>query len=331
MNWKIILGITISALLLFFAFRSVDIQELIVVFKSADYKFLIPAISLNLLSILFRAVRWKYLLKPVKEIGIRSLSSAIFIGFMANGVLPVRLGEFVRAYVIGKKENVSKSLSFATIVVARMFDGMTIMFFLVVILLWYSYSFPEWIRNAIHIGLSFYFLALGFLILLKTRPEVSLKLASFLLKPFPEKINQLVTRILYSFIAGLEILSSTKNILIASFYSFLVWIPSGFIIYILAGSFGMELGLSASFLMLVILVICMMIPSAPGSIGTIQYFCVVGLAIFGISKATALIFSIVYHFCTLFPVVLLGFVFLFIDGFSLMELKKSANQNVNNR
>jgi uncharacterized protein (TIRG00374 family) len=331
MKWKIILGIIISTLFLFFAFRNVDIQELIISFKSADYKFIVPAIALNLLSIGFRSIRWKYLLRPVKEIGIRSLLSAIFIGFMANGVLPVRLGEFIRAYVIGKKENVSKSLSFATIVVARMFDGMTIMFFLVVILLGYSYSFPEWIRNSVYIAFFFYFLALGFLILLKTRPEVSLKIAYFLLKPFPEKINQLATRILNSFITGLGILSSTKNMLIASLYSLLVWIPSGFLVYILAGSFGMELSLSASFLLLVILVIGMMIPSAPASIGTIQYFCVVGLAIFGISKATALSFSIVLHFCTLLPVVLLGFVFLFIDGFSLMELKKSANQNAKNR
>jgi uncharacterized protein (TIRG00374 family) len=108
---------------------------------------------------------------------------------MANGILPVRLGEFVRAYVIGKKENVSKSSSFATIVVARIFDGMTVMFFLVVILLRYSYSFPDWIRNVVYIAFCFYFLALGFLILLKTRQEVSLKIISFFLKPFPESID----------------------------------------------------------------------------------------------------------------------------------------------
>lgn len=130
MKWKLWLGIGISVLFLFLAFRKVNLHELKKALESANYIYLIPAILLTILSLWIRAFRWQYILQPVREIRVSSLFSATMIGFMANNLLPVRLGEFVRAYTIGEKERISKSSSLATIVVERIFDGITILSFL---------------------------------------------------------------------------------------------------------------------------------------------------------------------------------------------------------
>jgi uncharacterized protein (TIRG00374 family) len=325
-RWKLLPGIAISAVFLYFAFRRVDLDELATAFGNANYWYVIPAGGLSLLSLWFRVVRWRYLLNHIKRVEFSSLLSSASIGFMANHVLPVRLGELIRAYVIGRKERISKSSAFATIVLARIFDGMTVLLFFVIILLTHSYEYPEWLQKTIYVAFIFFFLALGVILFLKLRSDMALRAASFILRPFPENAASAVSRQLRSFIEGLGIIKSAKNAVMASLFSVLVWLPNGIIIYILAISFDIDLPFSGALLMLAIYTFGIMIPSAPAFIGTIQYFSVVGLSLFGVSRPVALGFSVIYHLCAFLPVTIVGFIFLFIEGYSLMELRKSARE-----
>ena len=138
----------------------------------------------------------------------------------------------------------------------------------------------------------------------------------------------LITKWMHSFISGLEIIRSFKNVVFSSLYSVLVWLPNVFIIYIVARSFGIEIPTSGAFLMLVIITFGIMIPSAPAYVGTIQYFSVAGLSLFSVAKADALSFSVIYHLCSFLPILIVGFIFLFTEGYSLMELQKSADDEI---
>ena len=326
MKWKTAIGIIISALFLFLAFRKVDFSELGAALESADYIYIIPVVLLSLFSVSVRSLRWRYLLRPVKEIGPRSLLSATFIGLMANNVLPARLGEFVRAYVIGERERISKSASFATIVLERILDGFTILFFLVIVLLFYAVSFPGWLRNASYFALIFYLAAILFLVLLKVNTRRAVGLAEFVLRPFPERIRDTAIRILHAFIEGLSVLHSTRNVLIAGSLSVLVWLPHVLINHLLLVSFDMHLSIFASFLLLVSLAIGVMVPSAPGFVGTVQYVCVLTLALFGVPREQALSFSIVYHASVFIPVTAVGLVFLFSGRLSFTEIQGSVTR-----
>lgn len=252
--------------------------------------------------------------------------SSASIGFMANHVLPVRLGELIRAYVIGRKEGISKSSAFATIVVARIFDGMTVLLFFVIIHFTSSYDYPGWLQKAIFVAFIFFFLALGCILFLKLRSDLALRATSCILRPFPANVNSAVSNQLELFIEGLGIIRSARNAVMASIYSIMVWLPNGIIIYVLAASFDIDLPFSGSLLMLAIYTFGIMIPSAPAFIGTIQYFSVVGLSLFGVSRSVALGYSVIYHLCAFLPVTIVGFIFLFIEGYSLMELRKSAGE-----
>ena len=324
MNWKFWLGIVIGAVFLFLAFRGIDFRELGEAFKEADYLLLIPISLLTIVSVWVRAYRWHYLLQPVRRLPMKSLFSATAIGLMANNLFPARLGEFVRAYAIGEKGSISKSASFATIVLERIFDGMTVLFFLAVVLIFYSFSLPDWMSSASYFAFALYFIALGFLILLKLKTDRAIQVARFVSRPFPEKIRHGFIGLLDSFITGLQILHDTRNIIVSSLLSILVWLPIGFIIHFLLSSFGIHLPLYAAFLMLVMLCIGVTIPSAPGFVGTIQFVFVAGLALFDVSKSRALSFSFLFHATQFIPITVLGLVYAFIEGFSLTQLGRSS-------
>jgi len=326
LNWKFWLGIAIGGLFLFLAFRGIDFQELENALKGVNYVILIPASLLTILSVLVRAFRWHYLLQPIRKISKRSLFSATMIGLMANNLFPARLGEFVRAYVIGEKESISKSASFATIVLERIFDGITVLLFLSAVLLLYSFPLPDWMRNAAYFASGIYLFALGFLILLKVKTQKVLQFIQFITKPLPEKIRTGLIHILNSFIHGLQILHDFKNIIIVSLLSLLVWLPIGYIIHVLLHSFGIHLPIYASFFLLVLICIGVMIPSAPGYVGTIQLICVAVLGIFDVARSQALSFSFLFHITQFVPITVIGLILFFAEGFSFSVVSKSSKR-----
>jgi len=324
MNWKYWIGIVISGAFLLLAFRKVSLGELKLALKGAQYAYLVPAVILMLATLWIRALRWRFLLHPLKTIGMKSLFEATAIGLMGNNLLPARVGEFMRAHVIGEKESISRSASFATIVVERIFDGFTILLFLAVILIAESTGFPGWLRNASAVAIVFYLGALAFLILLAVKTKAALRMAEALSRPFPERARRLLLHALGSFAAGLGILRSTRDIVISAVLSPLVWLPSAAVIYLLFISFGIHLPIVVSFLLLIALCLGVMIPSAPGFIGTIQFISVAVLSLFGVSRSQALSFSLVLHACTFIPVTAAGLVCLLAGKVSFAEMRIAA-------
>ena len=128
-------GMGISCALLVYLFSRIEYHQLWISLMSANPAFLLLAGVLLVGTLAIRAWRWRYLLMPLKPVGFPSLMSATSIGMMANMILPARLGELVRAVVLGQREQMDKSASFATVVVERLLDGFTILFILGVLLL----------------------------------------------------------------------------------------------------------------------------------------------------------------------------------------------------
>ena len=83
-----------------------------------------------MISVFFRALRWKYLLIHLKHIRMKILYVVVVIGYMANSLLPMRIGELVRSYYLSKESNISKSSVLATILVERVLDAVTLLLFI---------------------------------------------------------------------------------------------------------------------------------------------------------------------------------------------------------
>lgn len=320
MNWKFWLGILISIVFLYLSFRKVELKEVIEALRDANYFYLFPTLIAIFFTFLFRVYRWRYLLLPTKKVGIASLFSATMIGFMANNILPARMGEVIKVYFLGRRENISKSLAFATVVLERIFDMLIILLFLAVILI--ISPFPDWVRKAGYFTTVVYLVTVTCLIGLKLQSGRVVGIIQRCLFFLPKRISERIIALLWSFVEGLNVLGKLKYVLMVTFYSLLLWIVSGLTFYFVLFSFGINLPIYVSFFVMIITALGIAVPSAPGFIGNFQFFCITALAIFGVEKNIALSYSILIHVISFIPVTLIGVICLCKENISLAKLSR---------
>ncbi|OGG49813.1 MAG: hypothetical protein A3F84_28470 [Candidatus Handelsmanbacteria bacterium RIFCSPLOWO2_12_FULL_64_10] len=324
MRWKTWIGLLVSVLFLYLSFRKVDLGEMKSALSQAQYLYVLPSIVFLVVGFWIRALRWKILLQPVKPIGMRPLFSATMIGFMANNVLPARLGEFIRADAIGRQAAISRSAAFATIVVERLFDGLTLLLFLVAPLAFAS--FPDWVRRAGISALGLYGLSIAFLYLLHVRTETAVQMARYLLRPLPGRISEKLIKQLKLFASGLDVLSQGRHLFSTSGLSLVLWMVNIASLQCILEAFNLDLPWYAAFTVEAILALGVVLPSSPGFVGVFQGFCILALALFGISQGVALGFSVVLHASGYIPVTAIGLVYFWKAHLSFKDI--SGNQEI---
>lgn len=321
------LGIGVSIALLALLFRSVDPAELIRAFRDINGVWLVPAVVLTFLGYVVRAIRWKYLLTPLKKTSFLNLVSATLIGYMANNLLPARLGELVRAYVLGEREGLDTGAVVATLVIDRLADGFTVLLLLVVTVLTLrlppgSEAAQQGLMAGGYVALGVYLSVVAFLVLLRRNTLRTLRFLEGLLKPFPGRVAEKVIPFLGAFIEGARVTSRRGERLALAATSLVIWLFAVFSIHSVLLAFGMDFPLSVSLFILVLLVFAVMVPASPGFVGTFHAACVYGLLVFGVPRETALSVAIVIHGINFFPVIVVGLVCLWRENLSLATLGK---------
>ncbi|MCK4966342.1 flippase-like domain-containing protein [bacterium] len=329
MKKRLLFGIILSIVFLYLAFLNVDLVTFLGIFKRVEYGYAIPVVLANLLGFAFRAFRWGYILEPVKKIRFMNLFSSVMISFMANNVLPVRLGEFVRAYSIAKMENISKSSAFATVVLERVLDVffILILFFLLIFLFPFALSFPEDFVIKTYYFLIFALIGLFVLIFMVWKKEIVLNIVEKIVSRFPKKIADRVHRIVNSFIKGLDFFRNTHHFIPIIIITILMWgfyIGSYYFAFMAFGFFENDLQtfLLAGVVVLVMSSVGVMIPSAPGAIGTFHYFCGIGLLLVGIAdKNHQIAYAIFVHGVNYIGVTAVGLWFFIKENLRFSEMK----------
>lgn len=327
------IGLVLSLFFLFLFFRKMDLRGVWETFKSVEYVYTLPVMAINLLAIWVRAKRWEYLLAPIKKIPMGELYNATAIGFMANNIFPARVGEFVRAIILGHRAKISKTTSFATIVVERLFDGFTVLslFLLVIIFM----AFPPdhsglfsqgTLKSAAFLSFVFYTLVLGILLLLRFHNQRTYRIISFFLGRLPESLSHKITKKIDSFVSGLDVLKQWKDLLTIIVYSFFLWLMMAFAVYLLFLGFHFPLSPWAAIFLEGVLVFGVTLPSAPGYIGTFHWACAAGLMFLGVEGNQAKGFAVVIWFVSFIPVTVLGLLLLWKEGISLNLLKKDKEK-----
>jgi uncharacterized protein (TIRG00374 family) len=326
-HWKSWIGIVISVGILYAAFYRIDFRLLLKNLQGANYLYLFPIVFIIFVNMALRAVRWGYLLRPIKKIGFPNLFEGILIGFMANNVLPVRMGEFVRAYIIGRSERIRKSASFATVMVERLFDGLTVLALLVVVLLFIhlppeNIHFKKILQMGGYLTIAIYGFTFAILVIIKTRTRWFLKVALFFTRPFPSRVAKNGISTIKSFKEGLVSVESTKTMLVSFFYSLAIWGVFAYSIYFMGLSFGLKLSVSATAVVLLAICLAMMIPSTPGYIGPYHASVAYALVLYNIPLEKALSFSLVFHAANYIPITLAGFLYLWRHHLSLKKIRE---------
>jgi uncharacterized protein (TIRG00374 family) len=313
-RWKFWLGVAVSAALLWVAVRGVRLEEIRQSLAEVRPLWLVPVLASIAVRFWLTAVRWRILLRPVKLVGLHRLFGVIMIGFMANNVLPARLGEFVRAYALGKTESLSKSLSFATIVLERLFDGFTLLAFLLVGV---AFLRPErWMIWSAVASFGLYLAVLGGLVWLRAGRGVDALLARL-----PGRMRDKAAGLVESFALGLDALGDARALAAAAGLSLLIWLVNVVGLWAMFAAFSLELPFYAGFLVLAIVTVLLVLPSTPGYVGPFQYGTVVALGLFSVPKAEALSLSILYHAVNYVPITVVGLAYLAALNLTLGELR----------
>jgi uncharacterized protein (TIRG00374 family) len=323
---NLLLGLAVGGLFIWLALRGTDFEGVKASFKAANYLYLIPVVCLSIIVQIVRSYRWGVIVEPLEKIDQRTLFSITSVGFMAISLLPVRMGEFVRPYLISRKSTVKLGSSLATIVVERIFDMLTLMILLLFVLM--TVDLPEWVFRTAYSILLIIIPFLFLLIFLAVKREISAKGLDRILGKLPHTLSSRLMKLFHSFLDGLQILPDWKKTVYLSFLSLCIWCLIGLVTYILFSSFASmsELPIAAAYAVLIITALGVALPTAPGFIGNYHFSCVVGLTLFSIPKTDALTFAIVLHFIQLSVVIVLGLVCLPFIKVPLSSLFKSGEQ-----
>lgn len=325
MKKKFIIGVLISLVFLYLAFRKVDAVELWAALKGANYWWILPNVVLVILSMWMRAYRWKFMINPIQKVGMRSLFSSVMIGFMANNVLPARLGEFVRAYSLGSKENISRSATFATIMIERIFDGFALLFILWLSLLMYP-QLPAWVRRASNLFLLMNIATLAFLVLIEVKRAFAVKFFSFIFRILPSSLSSKAEEIVEKFIGGLKVFRNVPSLLWILAWSIFLWVMVGISNYFIFLAFDQQPAVFASFILLGVVSLAVMLPSSPGFVGTFHAACVASFLILNLNEAVSRPFSIILHASQYIPITLLGLYYLKKEHLSLRTIENDSVQ-----
>lgn len=277
----LLLGMLLSGVCLWYAFRGVSLSVLAHNVGRVGAGWVAASVAGCFFSLVLRAARWRLLLHGGSGIGFWSLLSSTFIGMMANNVLPARLGEGVRAWVLARREQAPVVTVLASIVVERLFDVVALVGILGLALV---VSPPMAGGNASafhHAGI------VGFL--LSTAGVVALLITIRYQSPILRMTECWMTQPRHAwtlrgidlcrrFLEGLWVPRGRMQTAVTVGLSFGIWALGIVSFYVLAQGFGLALTLVQVTLVFAIVLFGIAIPSAPGFVGTFHGFCVAGLA-----------------------------------------------------
>jgi glycosyltransferase 2 family protein len=322
-SWKFWFGLVISLVFLWLAFAGQNFGEIWQAWTEFNYWWLIPALVAYFAGVYVRAVRWHFLLRPLQNINSRRLFPVVVIGYMANNVLPARMGEVVRAYVLNKREKTTKTGTLATIVVERIMDGITMLFFLAILSFFVKLS-KELQGVEIIAGVVFSVAIVAFFVLAGNR-GLMLKAEQLGLRFMPRKIRPKVEGLANKFIDGLQILRQWRDLLAVFGLSVVAWLCEAAMYWFVAVGFAnLNLDWRAILMAVAVANLFTIIPSSPGFVGPFDYAAKTVLTgAFGIAGGLAASYVIMLHAALYFPVTLLGLYFWLHEHFSFKEAEES--------
>ena len=328
-SFKLILGLAVGAVFFYLALRSVDVDQMLAALAKADVRWIAASAAVLMLAHVLRAIRWRYLLAPVRTVDTGSLLSALLIGYAANTFMPAHLGEFLRAFVIARKKSLSASAVFASIVVERIVDVISLIVVMAVVII--VHPFPAWVETSGTLMLAGALLLLIALIAGKRYEARAAALVRRLTRPLPAAVAGRIASLSANFLAGIRPLKSAGHYTAAAILSIAIWLCYAGMNFTCLEAFGMvtshRLPWYVGLVVLVFTTLSVVIPSTPGYVGTYHYLCQLSLVMFGVSASEALSFAVIAHLVNVVPVSLAGLVCANVEGVAIYRSAEEVRRS----
>jgi uncharacterized protein (TIRG00374 family) len=284
-----------------FALRGVDLAAVGAEFRHADLWWLVgPSLPAYVAVIWLRGLRWRHLTNAIRPLPRSALCRATAIGFLANNVLPLRVGELVRSFVLARETGVAPAAVIGTVVIERVIDSWVILSLAVGSLWLAGDAGGAWARGVIWL-LPLALVPVTLLICLRFAPDGVRRALGVPLQLFPERAEEFVLRQLDRVGEGLGALRGGRHLFWIALHSLLIWLCAS-TVPVLAGFWSLALGfpsalaeLAAGWVTLAAIAIAVALPSAPGFFGVYHSACRLVLERFGFPAETAVAAGTLIH------------------------------------
>ena len=322
-RWHVWLGLIISAIFLWLAFRKVDFTLVWQRLRTANLAYVALGIVAYFLALFIRTWRWKVLLLPMKRISLLRLFPVLSAGYMANNIYPARAGDLLRTVLLRKKEEVPISASLATIIVEHLFDGIAILALVLLNLRQLTNFAPnsQWVgiieTSASWVGLIFGLILLVFVSMVLL-PEKMHRFTTWVINHLvPAKLREPVGGIIEKFTVGLRVLRSPLQSLLVMLQSVMIWVVEAGLYWGVMKAMGLQLSFQSLLMVVGIVNLVLLVPAAPGGLGTFDAATKSMMELFGVSPENALSYALLLRVALWLPVTLLGAFFFVKEGFGL--------------
>jgi len=335
MRTRFVLTALLAFALLLWLLRGVDLLDVWTHVRSADRASMLIGLVFVALTYVARAIRWQYLLAPLGHTRFRTAFRTTVIGFAMLTLLPLRVGDVIRAYLLARKEGLTASATLATVAMERILDLMAVLTLLGVYLWVVPYAqelTPEAMAKLATIktvaslcaGASVVLVAVMWM--LATHPARAASLVLMVEHFTSRRIALALSRYVGYFSAGFAAVRSPGRLAMVAVWSLLLWVVIAGETWIISRGFGIQMDFAGSFLMQPLLVLGVAV-GTPGGLGPYQWAYVVGVTLFfGASQETAVASSFVVWLISFVPTVIVGLVYMAQDGLSVGRLETLASE-----
>jgi len=330
----VVVAAAVALLALFF--RNVDLWRVGAEIVRARPEFLALSLATMPVNLAIRAYRWQYLLEPLGQTRFGNAFRATAVGFAASSVLPARAGEVIRPYFLARHEAHAERMSatgaFATIILERLLDVITVLMLLASYVLVFGRGLQtsnpvayEWLSGVAVVGAVGACGGLALLVVLARDPQ---RLGHFtrrvarVVPSFAARIAGVVER----FARGLGVVRRPARLIVALLWSFPLWLTIAAGLWAGATAFQLDIPFTGMFPIIALLAIGVAVPT-PGAVGGFHAAFRYGTTVlFGAPDAAAVGAAIVLHLISVVPVLLLGLVFAAQAGMSMQGIRRLAAQ-----
>lgn len=277
-----------------------------------------------------RSVRWQYLLDPIGPTQFANAFRTTVIGFAAMALLPARLGDVLRPYLLARREGFRVAATMATVVMERVIDLVTVLVLLAVYVLALGgrETVPERLLRPVEASASLAAVAAVMLLAamwtLATHPERIARLVLRTERILPVRVAHTLSSLARTFSEGFAVAREARALTFAVGWSFAVWVGISAHVWLVTRAFDIAMPFGGTFLLTALLVIGVAMPT-PGGVGGYHAMYRLGVtAFFGASSDAAVGAAIVAHATSLAPVVVLGLIFMLQDGLNVASLQQLA-------
>jgi len=332
-HWgKALAGLAVTVLALWWALSGVSFGDVWANIRTGNPWLLLASVAVATFGFVLRAMRWHVLLKPVRaDTRLRSRFACVSIGFMANNILPARVGEFARAYALSRVEPITASAAFGTLVIERFMDGVVLLLFLVLPIL--APGFPAGVLSAgagavlLRAAVMAVAVVLLALVVMAVWPKLFVRAAHKVAQVLPKPVAAPILAGLDAFLESIAIMRDPKLLALGLAWTLAFWTWHGVSFWLGMLAFGIDTGFVSAIFTEAVVGFGVALPAAPGFFGTFHASATIALSdVYGVSDAQSLAFAFGYHFGGWVPITLIGLWYAWRLGLSLGEVGEAEER-----